>query len=172
MENLFTTFSVEQIIFYAIMLGIAIKGVWDFVDWCIKKYKNKFNKDYEAKSKEELLEQHYLNCKEQHIESMQRYNDLETKIGSFMETVNTKVDNIEGQLKQLTISDMHDIKGWIVEKHHKVMKKGWIDDFTMDILEKRYNDYLKEGGNSYIANLMDEMRGLPHTPPKDNNAAG
>lgn len=169
MNELLTTFSVEQIIIYTIMLGFAIKGCVDFADWIKKKYNEKFNKDYTAKTKEEILEQHYINCSKQHEESIQKYNDLEDILYNFMETVNEKVDKIEEQVSQLTRSDMHDIKGWIVEKHHKIIKQGWVDDFTMDIIEKRYSDYLAQGGNSYIKGLITELRNLPHVPPQNNN---
>jgi len=165
MLELLSAFSVDQIIVYTIMLIFAIKGGVDLFLWAKDLYQKKFNKDHAKLNKQEVLEQHYANCKKQHIESIQRYETLSSKIDLLTETMSTKVDKIEAQLKQLTDSDMHDIKGWIVEKHHKLMKQGWVDDFTMDTLEKRYSDYTLEGGNSYISGLMNELRALPHFPP-------
>ena len=114
-----------------------------------------------------MLEEHYKECSEQHQESVDRYNSLENKIDLLTETVNHKVDKLEAQLTRLTESDMHDIKGWIVEKHHELMKKQWVDDFTIDTLEKRYADYVAEDGNSYVERLMEDLRSLPHFPPKN-----
>jgi hypothetical protein len=47
------------------------------------------------------------------------------------------------------------------------MKKAWVDDFTMDTIEKRFADYLAEDGNSYVEGLVNELRALPHIPPED-----
>ena len=167
MIDFLTSFSVNQILIYTIMLGFAIKGGIDFFEWCKEKYKQKFNKDYTVHNKQENLEKHYIICQEQHQESLERYKTLESKIDKLAEDINQKVDKIEAQLIQLTESDMHDIKGWIVEKHHLFVKKGWVDDFTMDTLERRFSDYVAEDGNSYIAGLMAEIRALPHFPPEE-----
>ena len=36
-----------------------------------------------------------------------------------------------------------------------------IDDFSLDCIEKRFAHYQDEGGNSFIAALMAEIRALP-----------
>ena len=46
-------------------------------------------------------------------------------------------------------------------------KNKWIDDYTMDVLEKRYVHYKDEGGNSYAAHLMADLRELPKNPPEE-----
>jgi hypothetical protein len=72
----------------------------------------------------------------------------------------------EETLKNLTISDMNDIKAWIVDQYHKFYtEQGWIDAFNADTLDKRYEDYKKEGGNSYIDTLMERLHSLPMDPP-------
>ena len=167
MLEILTAFSVRQIITYTIMLAFAVRGGVDFFGWCKEKYQKKFDKDHAQLLKQEMLEEHYKECSEQHQESVDRYNSLENKIDLLTETVNHKVDKLETQLTRLTESDMHDIKGWIVEKHHELMKKQWVDDFTIDTLEKRYADYVAEGGNSYVEGLMEDLRSLPHFPPKN-----
>ena len=35
-----------------------------------------------------------------------------------------------------------------------------IDSFTMDTIEKRYQHYKDERGNSYITNIMEELRDM------------
>jgi hypothetical protein len=44
----------------------------------------------------------------------------------------------------------------------------WIDDFSLNCLEKRYEHYLAEKGNSFVHNLMDDLRALPKKPPDYN----
>ena len=167
MMDFFTQYTLNQIILYTIMLGIAIKAGIEFFDWCKEKYEKKFNKDHIALNKQSDLEKYYVICQKQYEESNAHYQKLEEKIDDFSNTVKDKVNKIEAQLTQLTESDMHDIKGWIVEKHHVLVKKGWVDDFTMDTLERRFSDYVAEDGNSYIAGLMSELRALPHVSPEE-----
>lgn len=161
MLELLAAFSIEQIIIYALMLGLAIKGGVDFTFWAKEKYQQKFDKDHAQLTKQEMLEEHYKKCSEQHQESVEKYNNLEKKIDNLTDTFNTKLDKMEDQLVLLSSSSKNDIKAWIVETHHKCIKEGFIDDFTKDIVEKRFEDYTKLGGNSYVKNLVEEMRTLP-----------
>lgn len=166
MLELITTYGLEQAVIFFIMLLFAIKGGVDLFEWFKNQYQKKFNKDHSQMSKQQALEEHYKKCAEQHQESVKLYSGVEKKIDNLTETFNNRIDNIEKSIDRLTESDLHDIKGWIVEKHHKLIKQGWVDDFTMDTLEKRYADYLGEGGNSYVGGLMSELRALPHGDPK------
>lgn len=167
MLELLANYSVEQIIVFSIVLLLALKGTINFFSWCKEKYQEKFNKDYSKKTKEETFDNYYKEFVEQKEKSLQHYQNLEDKLDVLAETFDNRVDKIEAQLTRLTESDMHAIKGWIVEKHHTLMKRGWVDDFTMDTLEYRYADYVAEDGNSYVQNLMTELRALPHFPPKE-----
>ena len=45
------------------------------------------------------------------------------------------------------------------------MAQEWIDDYSLDCIERRYKHYIDEGGNSFIGQLMIEIRKLPHQPP-------
>lgn len=77
-----------------------------------------------------------------------------------------KQEELEEKIKDLVTSDMHDIKGWIVEQYQKFYNgQGWIDAFSAEVLDKRYEDYKKEGGNSYITTLMERLHSLPMDPP-------
>lgn len=64
-------------------------------------------------------------------------------------------------------SDKDDIKSYITREHHYFCYQvGWIDDFSLDCLERRYQHYEDEGGNSFIAGFMNELRTLPKQPPQ------
>lgn len=170
MQELLTKFSLNDIILYGIILIGAIKKLIDFIKWCQEKYNEKFNKDYIKKNKEFNVEQQFKNCAIQHQEVVEAQEKLYQKIDNLTHHASKSITDIEEKINILTSSTMHDIKGWIVEKHHKLIRKGWVDDFTMDTLEKRYNDYKIMGGNSYIEGLMNEIRALPHTPPTNGEA--
>ena len=70
-------------------------------------------------------------------------------------------------LDLLLESDKDDIKGYIVEKYYEFHAKGYIDGYSLDCLERKYKTYSREGGNTYIANLMEEIRGLPIVTPAE-----
>lgn len=167
MIDLFTMFTIPQLCIGIIMLILAIKGAWDLVDFFKTKYKEKFNKDHSRIAKEEELERHYQECKNQHIETLSLYEKLENKIDILSDTVTYQFKDLNDKINILTESDMHDIKQSIVKDYHYfVEEQGWIDDFNLDTILLRYSDYKKEDGNSYIEMLIDEIKKLPKHPSK------
>ena len=111
---------------------------------------------------------------EQNQEQAQQNAILE--LNSKMDLILHKLDSIEERLQkaevrldQLTESDMHDIKAWIVEQYHKFyIGQGWIDAFNAETLGLRYEDYKEEGGNSYIDDLVAKLRTLSMDPAEKN----
>lgn len=140
MKELFSKYSVDEVVMFIIMLALAIKGLISFIDWAHDRLKQYFNKETKVNSVEEQLKQI--------IESQQALSD--------------KVDGISAQVEILFNSDRDDIKAWITEKHHYFCYKlGYIDDFNLNCIEKRYEHYKEENGNSFVADLMADIRRLP-----------
>lgn len=140
MKELFSKYSVDEVVIFIIMLALAIKGLISFIDWAHDRLKQYFNKETKVNSVEEQLKQI--------IESQQALSD--------------KVDGISAQVEILFNSDRDDIKAWITEKHHYFCYKlGYIDDFNLNCIEKRYEHYKEENGNSFVADLMADIRRLP-----------
>jgi hypothetical protein len=94
----------------------------------------------------------------------ERFDELEA-------TVKDIADNMKDMSDKVNIlmdSDKDDIKAWITKEHHYFCyQKGWIDDYSLDCLERRYAHYKEENGNSFIKDLVEEVRNLPKQPPKD-----
>lgn len=164
MIDLLNTFSIEQILISIALIAMAIKGIVDYIKWVKTKNKEKFDEEYEKKQKDEILSKYEETNADLQKRMANCYSSIEGKIDKLSSNINTRMNGMEEQLKILTDSDMHDIKSWIVEKHHHYKNLGWIDDFAMDTIEKRYLDYKKEGGNSYVDTLMEELRQLPKDP--------
>ena len=140
MKELFSKYSVDEVVMFVIMLALAIKGFISFMDWANDRLKQHFNKETKVNSVEEQLKQI--------IESQRALSD--------------KVDGISVQVETLFNSDRDDIKAWITEKHHYFCYKlGYIDDFNLNCIEKRYEHYKEENGNSFVADLMADIRRLP-----------
>lgn len=91
----------------------------------------------------------------------QRFDAIDKRLDALEE----RVAAAEQQLKDLTVSDMHDIKAWIVEQYQRFyVQQGWIDAFSAETIDRRYSDYKKEGGNSYVKNLIDQLHTLSMDP--------
>ena len=143
MIELLQKFSIQNILIFIVLLALAIKGCISFFDWIIDRNKKMVHKADEP----EQLKQN-LDKQSKQIDELKR----------LMTIITNKID-------MLIHSDRDSIKAYITKEHHHYIKKGWIDTFTLNCIEKRYSHYQDEGGNSFIANLMDEIRKLPLNPP-------
>ena len=112
-----------------------------------------------------------LQEKEEADSIMKALSEVSTKLDTVLtrlDSLEERVSKVEGKVEDLISSDMHDIKSWIVDQYHKFYtEQGWIDAFSAETIDRRYNDYLKEGGNSYIKVLIDRLHCLPMDPPAE-----
>lgn len=140
MMQLLKSYSISQILIFVVILAIAIKGVISFFDWA----KDRVTKHVHENDRPNIIQD--------------RLNQLQTE----QQSLTNSLTKIGQKLDMLIDSDRDDIKAYITQKHHHyIYKKGCIDDYTMNILQQRYNHYKDEGGNSFIRSLMDELRALP-----------
>lgn len=172
MIELLTSYSLASILVIVVLVVLAIKegvSLYEFFHTRIsKRYEDKHKEQNERKNKEDDI----LTKLEEHIEHSkqlsEKYEELADSFSDFKEECRQNFIKQEERLDLLTISDMDDIRSWIVkEYHHYVEDQKWIDDFSLDTIEKRYAHYKSEGGNSYIHGLVHELRSLPKTPPRE-----
>lgn len=105
--------------------------------------------------------QEQINLREEFERIHARFDAIDERLDNF----ETRLAAAEQGIKDLTTSDMHDIKAWIVEQYHKFYNnQGWIDAFSAETIDRRYQDYLKEGGNSYVENLINQLHTLSMDP--------
>lgn len=153
--ELLAHYSIEQILGFIVCLALAIRGCVIFWDWGYNRLRQIFQKETKEDVKTRQLEE--------------RLNRMETNLNNLVETQqkNTAtVNKMKEKIDMLTESDRDDIKSSIVEKyHHFVEEEEWIDDYSLDCIEKRYTHYEQEGGNSFVRDLMEELRALPKHPP-------
>lgn len=141
--QLFSQFNLGQILIIIVLLGLSAKGVVTFFDWVKVRLYKLSNKQLKSKKANEQIK-----------------NQEET-----INNLKKDVEKIQKSIDTLIESDKENIKAWITEKHHYYCyEKKYIDDYTLDCLEKRFTRYEAEGGNSFIHNLMDDLRDLPRKP--------
>lgn len=155
MLELLQAYSLNQILIFIIMLALAIKGLVSFYDWGHERLKKSFDRNSQKTKEKEGLENRLHNYDVQ-IEKLMKAQDTTTE----------KVENILNKIELLINSDKDATKAYITDKHHfYCYKQKWIDDYALDCLEKRFEHYLQENGNSFVEDLMKEIRDLPRLPP-------
>lgn len=85
-----------------------------------------------------------------------------------IQKVQYDVTNIKQSVDLLVESDKDDIRAWITDKYHHFMELGYIDDFTLDCMERRFKSYKQEGGNTYVDGMMEAIRQLPRKNQHEN----
>lgn len=147
MAELITNYSWSEIVLFVIAFAAAIKGVVTFWDWG----KDRLRKVYDKEDKIEEIKSLMVENKKQ----MNEFSNIQAQ------TIN-EIQHLKENITNLTASDKDDIKAWITEKHHHFCYDiKYIDDYSLDCIEKRYAHYVDEGGNSFISKLMEEIRNLP-----------
>ena len=137
MEKLLTNYSPTDIIMYTVILCLAVRGVVSFIDWACDRVRKYYDKDHDEREE--------------------------------IDTIKEDVDElkINDSIAMLIESDKESIKAYVTERHHFfVYEHGWIDDYSMECLERRFLIYQHEHGNSFVEGLMDEIRALPKQPPE------
>lgn len=144
MLELLEHYSVSEILTFLVLFALAFKGVVSFWDWFWNWLKSKFDKNYYEEKQEQDLS-----------ERIKWLNEITLK-------QQEEIDKMNKSLKLLIESDKDNIKAWIVEKHHYYCYeiKG-IDYYTLEAIERRYEHYKQEDGNSYITSLVQELQALP-----------
>lgn len=147
MAELITNYSWSEIILFVIAFAAAIKGVVTFWDWG----KDRLRKVYDKEDKIEEIKSLIV----ENTKQMNEFSNIQAQ------TID-EIQHLKENITNLTASDKDDIKAWITEKHHHFCYEiKYIDDYSLDCIEKRYAHYVDEGGNSFISTLMEEIRNLP-----------
>lgn len=129
MIELLGAYSIKDIIIFIFMIAAAIKEARQLRIY----YKKARDESYENDHKDETQDE-YIKENQQTIEKLSKSMAL------------------------LIESDKDGIKAWIVSKYHQFREHPeQLDDIEWDLLNKRFNHYKEQGGNSYIEDLMTIM---------------
>lgn len=157
MLELLSAYNLSEIIIFTVMLAAAIKSVTTFWDWAKDRLRKMFKKENQAETWKNQIESR-----------LDKYDEAIGKVAENQEKYNELIEKIENKVDILIGSDKDDIKSWITKEHHYFCYQvKWIDDYSLDCIEKRFGHYQDEGGNSFIEELMAEIRALPKVPPQE-----
>lgn len=156
MLELLQHYSIPEIFLFIVLLALAFKSVVSFFEWLEERLKKAFNIKFGKMSEKEKMNKRIENGENfmTQLREHQKHND-------------EALQDLSKKINMLVESDKDDIKAYITKEHHKFCyDKGWVDDFSLDCLEKRFKHYADEGGNSFIGGFMQELRALPKRPPQ------
>ena len=157
MTDLFNEYTLGEIVSFIVTFAVSTKAFVTFWDWGVERLKKVFNKQTQKDKERQALE-----------EKIERNEQKITEVSKKQEETKDSIDKITKSVDLLIQSDKDSIKSYITKEHHYYCyKQKWIDDYTLDCIEKRYGHYTEEGGNSFIKDLMEELRDLPKQPPQE-----
>ena len=155
MKELLQNYSLTDLLIITIFLALSLKSLISFVDWIEQRLKKFFNKQQSKVNEKQLLERR-LQDGSRIMDNLTQHQQKTDKI----------LNNLSEKIDMLIKSDKDDIKSYITREHHYFCyQKQWIDDFSLDCIQKRYKHYTDEGGNSFIKQFMEQLRALPKQPP-------
>lgn len=142
-------FPISEILLCIIGALILVKWIIEYFDWGHKRTKDKYD---------------------QEVEDKKNIEDINERLNQNSEDIKMLIEMQKQQNKRIELlidSDKDDIKAFITKEYHYFVERiGWIDDYSLDCLEKRFLHYQDENGNSFAEDLMSEIRRLPKHPPQ------
>ena len=169
MMQLLSNYSLYEIISFLVILALGVKGFFTFWDWAAERLRKIFHKENQQDLDRDKIQKLTEN-QTKLIEDVNKITLNQEKFQQLSKNQEKLIDDMSKLTEKIDIlieSDKADIKAYITEKHHYFMyKQKWIDDHSLDSLEKRFKHYVEEGGNSFVSGLMSEIRQLPKVPPR------
>lgn len=141
MQELVSNYSISQIIIFIILIALAIKGLIEWIDWA------------NARGK-------------QHYKKQSTISEIQEKIKAQDERMDKMLQSQQKMVKSLEMlmqSDKDQNRNELVKQCQYHVRKGFIDNYSLDCCERLYQHYKDEGGNSYITTVMQKIRNLPVT---------
>ena len=161
MISLLSSVSITELFIILCMFALALKEFISIIDFFWVKLKTIFMKEQTEDDKVKKLQEKIDKIEKWQVEHEQTTLDIKIDYNGAIEELKEQLEKQQKTLDILVASDRDDIKGWLVQQYHYFMNLGSIDDFSKDIIEKRATHYFTEGGNSYIEDLLKQIRKLP-----------
>ena len=154
MEELLARFELTDIIIMLALLIVGAEKLIKAIDWL----RARFRKSYDEE-----------NTLKEEVEDLNKFYEEKKVVDEGFAKVNARIDKICDLVDMLVESDKESIKAYITERHHFfVQERKWIDYHSMDCLERRFSIYEREHGNSFVEDLMNDLRQLPKMPIDQN----
>ena len=151
LELLFSQHSLEELIIFIVLLLMIVQGVWKMIEFFLEKYELHTGKRINN-----------VKWKEQLAESLEK---LESKMGELFDQnkiTHEKQGQLENTISLLQERMQENTRSSLIDAHHRFCYQlGKIDDLNLESLERKYLYYKSSGGDTFVDNLMEDIRNLP-----------
>lgn len=161
--------SLNEIFAFCVGLIVFLKMFGEALEWIIRLFRDKLNlRTTSEKKYDEVVENIAGVCKSLEV------------IKEDVSDNNEMLGRIEERVDMLHEQEQQDIRAYLVDRHNYFcFDIGAIDEGSLTEIEARYSYYKSQGGNSFIDNMMSDIRKLPYIPntqllkkPQSNVAKG
>lgn len=86
---------------------------------------------------------------------------LTAMVGGFMRYISKSIKDVHATfhiIKEAQKATMRDI---LVQRHDYFMSRGHIGKYSLASIEEMFRNYEDLGGNGFVRELMEDIRGLP-----------
>ena len=166
MTELLSSLSLTQVVLIVFTVALAVKELISLIDFFITRIKSHYGKEHKKEDEKEEILAEIGKVHDIAIKSEEGYKKIAAQIDEIQQEYQQMFSQQQKVLDTLIASDIDDIKSDIVKQYNVFINQGWIDPFSLDAIEKRFQHYQEEGGNSYVENLVEKLRQLPNVPPK------
>ena len=144
-----------------IIAFFAIAEICKMVDYFVGKFKNRV-KEGVQENQESITEKQRIEFLESEVNQLkENHEKLRCDVASFQKDDGEKFVDLNQKLDKLLASDIAAHKSWFSRMHEETTKRGFISRYDLESVEARFAIYVEEGGNSFVQDLVEEMRRLP-----------
>lgn len=149
--TLFTQYSAGELIILVILIAFILKTLNELGDYFYKKAKSYFG----IQNDKEKWQAGVIDSLQNIKEDMQTLRQQNEQTHLRQKEIETSIALIQERLQENT-------RSYLIDAHHKFCYEiHAIDELNLQAMERRYLYYKTAGGNSFVDNLMDEVRRLP-----------
>lgn len=151
LQVLFSQHSLEELIIFIVLILMIIQGVWKMIEFFVEKYEIHTGKKIDG-----------MQWKENLVESLEKVEEKLNELSEQNKTTHDKQEQLEDTISLLQERMQENTRSYLIDAHHKFCYQfKQIDDLNLQSLERRYLYYKSSGGDTFVDNLMEDLRELP-----------
>lgn len=148
---LLTQHSIEELVILVVLILFAFKALNELVAY----FYNKIKQHFGIKNDEEKWEKEVSKNFNKVFEEIDYLKEQNSQIHEHQKQLDAGLALVQERLQENT-------RSYLINAHHRFCYEiHAIDDLSLQAMERRYLYYKTAGGDSFIDNLMDEVRNLP-----------
>lgn len=166
LNNLFSHYSLQEIIVFTVAVLFAVEGVWKLGEFFINKIQILVGKKISAHD----LEKDRLSFEQDTRNSFQKLNIKIDELNEQNKQTHAQQEQVEKRLALVRERMQENTRSFLIDSHHKFCYQYHkIDDLSLQSIERRYLYYKTDGGDTFIDHLMEEIRSLPRVSYVEDN---